>query len=143
MNKKITIIISFIFVLIITGCSNNLNKNEIKENKVETINNSSIIEVRENKTQVENYVTIKYREDKVNIANFKAINSSKSSLVWWAWYDESNQYMIIDLNGVKYHYCRFPHYIWEDFSKATSFWNYYKSKIKWNYNCRLGWIPTY
>lgn len=83
MNKKITIIISFIFVLIITGCSNNLNKNEIKENKVETINNSSIIEVRENKTQVENYVTIKYREDKVNIANFKAINSSKSSLVWW------------------------------------------------------------
>lgn len=90
-----------------------------------------------------NYVSIKYRSDKVDVSSFEYLNTSKSSNVRWAWYDKYNNYMIINLDWTNYHYCRLPDNIRNKFKLAESFWTYYISYIKWNYDCRLWWLPSY
>lgn len=92
-----------------------------------------------------NYVSIKYRSDKVDIENtrFEYLNTSSSSLVNGAWYDDSNNYMVINLNGTYYHYCGLPINIWKDFGSASSFGTYYNSNIKGNYDCRYNPVPVY
>ncbi len=94
-------------------------------------------------SQYTNYVIIKYRDDPVDIANFETFNTSKSSFIRGAWYDKQNQYMIIDLNGIKYHYCMFPNSVWNSLKQASSLGIYYNTYIKENYDCRLWWVPIY
>ena len=56
------------------------------------------------------YIWIKYRQTQVDIADlrFEYLDTSRSSFVRGAWYDENNSYMIIGLAGTYYHYCRMP-----------------------------------
>ena len=70
------------------------------------------------------YVNVKYRDDKVNISasNFEPLNKSDST-VKGAWYDSSNEYMVIKLSGTYYHYCGMPNSAWRDFSSASSLYS--------------------
>lgn len=68
---------------------------------------------------------------------------TSSSFVNGLWYDQSNQYMIILLNSTYYHYCRLPLSEWRSFKSADSFGTYYNQRIKGNYDCRQGYVPSY
>ena len=72
-------------------------------------------------------VWVKYRPTPVNVSHprFKYLDTSRSSFVTGAWYDESNSYMIIGLNGTYYHYCRMPGSSWNSFRTADSFGRHY------------------
>ena len=90
------------------------------------------------------YVKIKYRDDKVNISasNFEPLNKSDST-VKGAWYDSSNEYMVIKLSGIYYHYCGIPNSAWRDFSSASSLYSAYQDDIKGNFDCRVNPVPSY
>jgi len=92
-----------------------------------------------------NYVTVKYRDGDVDVANprFEYLDTSTSSFVQGAWYDFSEQYMIINLNGTNYHYCSLPSSVWQEFMTAESFGSYYNSDIKGYYDCRENPVPNY
>ena len=90
-------------------------------------------------------VWVKYRATPVNVSHprFKYLETSRSSFVTGAWYDDSNSYMIIGLNGTYYHYCRMPGSAWNAFRTADSFGRHYNAFIKGRYDCRLGGVPEY
>lgn len=135
--KKLSLLLLLLPLLILNGCTNTPNYSNIN------INTDTEVVNQETASEYTNYVNIKYRDDPVNIADFETVDTSKSSLVRGAWYDRDNQYMIIDLNWTKYHYCRFPSSTWSSFTNADSFGTYYESYIKWSYDCRNWWIPSY
>ena len=86
---------------------------------------------------------VKYRNTPVCLDQFQAGDTSGSSFVRGAWYDASKDYMVIDLNGTKYHYCRFPSGTWKGLLSSTSHDRYYKTMIKGRYDCRKGGVPKY
>lgn len=92
-----------------------------------------------------NYVSVKYRSDKVDIANprFEYLDTSESSWVGGAWYDANNEYMIINLSGTYYHYCSMPESAWNSFKSASSFGTSYNQSIKGNYDCQTHPVPKY
>ena len=102
-------------------------------------------DIPEGSQYVPNYVYVKYRDGLVDIANprFEYLDTSKSSLVRGAWYDDDNQYMIINLTGTYYHYCGMPTSIWNSFKLTDSFGSFYNSHIKGRYDCREYPIPQY
>ena len=89
-------------------------------------------------------VTVKYRDDKVNISadNFEPLDKSDST-VKGAWYDGSNEYMIIKLSGTYYHYCGMPSSAWSGFKTASSLYGYYEDTVKGNFDCRVNPVPRY
>jgi hypothetical protein len=80
-------------------------------------------------------VEVKYREDKVDLSQFEYLDTSKSSFVNGAWYDATDDYLVLKLNDEYYQYCNLPDSTWLEFSKADSFGNYYNSRIKAIYDC--------
>lgn len=90
-------------------------------------------------------ILVKYRLTPVDISHprFKYLDTSRSSFVTGAWYDETNSYMIIGLSGTYYHYCRMPRSAWDSFRHADSLGRHYNSFIKGRYDCRLGGVPEY
>ena len=94
---------------------------------------------------IPNLVTVKYRPDQVDVAApyFEWIGPIKSSLVDSAWYDETNQYMVIVLNGTAYHYCALDAGTWRRFSVAPSLGSFYQKHIRGRFDCRLIPVPTY
>ena len=90
------------------------------------------------------YVKIKYRDDKVNISasNFEPLDKSDST-VKGAWYDSSNEYMVIKLGAVYYHYCSMPSGVWSSFKTTSSLYGYYQDSIKGNFDCRENPVPNY
>jgi hypothetical protein len=89
-------------------------------------------------------ISVKYRNDPVNLnsGDFEYFPTS-SSFVNGLWYDQNNQYMIILLNSTYYHYCGLPLTEWRSFKSAESYGTYYNQRIKGNYDCRNGYIPSY
>jgi len=96
-------------------------------------------------THEPNYVKVKYREDLVDIAHprFEYLDTSRSSFVRGAWYDEDNIYMVIKLKETYYHYCGMPKNIWSSFKMADSFGTFYNIYIKGHYDCRINYVPEY
>jgi len=96
-------------------------------------------------TWVPNFVTVKYRPDEVDVAapNFEWIGPTKSSVVDSAWYAEINQYMVIVLRGIGYHYCALDAGTWRQFSEAPSLGSFYQKYIRGRFDCRLFPVPTY
>ena len=90
------------------------------------------------------YVKVKYRDDKVNVAasNFTALNSSDAT-VKGAWYDSSNEYMIIKLGSTYYHYCGMPSDTWSSLKIASTPYDFYQEDIKGNFDCRVNPVPQY
>lgn len=96
-------------------------------------------------TQSKN-VYVKYRESgsiNVNDSVFEYQDTSNSSFVGGAWYDQSQEYMIIKLQDTYYHYCDLPQSEWNSFKKADSFGSFYNSQIKGNYSCQYKEVPSY
>lgn len=93
----------------------------------------------------EQKVYVKYRDSSVDIAHlrFEYLDTSKSSWVKGAWYDDDNGYMIINLNGTYYHYCSMPEPAWNSFKSASSFGTFYNQSIKGSYDCRIYPVPQY
>lgn len=91
------------------------------------------------------YIYVKYRNDPIDISHprFEHLDTSKSSLVKGAWYDEENRYMIINLSGTYYHYCSLPITTWSLFKSAGSFGIFYNNFIKSRYDCRTYPVPEY
>ena len=90
-------------------------------------------------------MAVKYRPTPVDVTDprFEYLDTSRSSLVTGAWYDESNAYMVIGLDEVYYHYCRMPRDAWNAFTSADSFGGHYRAFIRGQHDCRLGGVPEY
>lgn len=123
----------FLIGLLLIGCTSTTSNSYYRSNETSSVSTST------------KYVDVEYRDDDVNVgsSNFEYLNTSGSSLVDGAWYDGSNDYMVIRLNGTYYHYCGLSDFVWDDFSSASSFGNYYSSYIKGNYDCRYNYVPSY
>ena len=90
------------------------------------------------------YVNVKYRDDKVNVSTSKFESLDKSdSTVKGAWYDRSNEYLVIKLSGTYYHYCGMPSSAWSGFRSASSLYGYYQDDIKGQFDCRVNPVPSY
>ncbi|MCP3910065.1 MAG: KTSC domain-containing protein [Actinomycetia bacterium] len=74
----------------------------------------------------------------------RPLSRSDSSLVKAAWYDTSNDYLVINLQGTNYYYCAFPSSSWSGLKSADSMGSCYLDRIKGNYDCRYeGLVPGY
>ncbi|MBT4124525.1 MAG: KTSC domain-containing protein [Candidatus Pacebacteria bacterium] len=131
-KKTIYFITLFSFVFFLSGCTNTSSLNSKKKISSYKSETSSKI------------VSIKYRKDPVNIgsSNFEYL-STNSSFVNGVWYDSKNRYMVILLKSTYYHYCGISSSSWSSFKKASSYGDYYNSRIKGNYDCRQGYVPSY
>lgn len=96
-------------------------------------------------SRYQHFVSIKYREDEVDTANpaFEELNRDDSSFIGAGWYDPSEEYMILDLNGTYYQYCNLPEEVWEEFKYADSLGKYYNASIKGDYSCQGISVPEY
>ena len=90
-------------------------------------------------------IRVRYRPTLVDVGDrrFAHLDTSRSSLVTDAWYDESHAYMVVGLKDVYYHYCRMPIDAWDAFGSAGSFGQHYNRLIKGRYDCRVGGVPEY
>ena len=91
------------------------------------------------------WLTVKHRSDPVDVADprFVSLDGGSSSLVDLAYYDTSNEYMIVSLNGTAYHYCGMPGDAWSQFTAAPSLGSHYEQQIKGRFDCRTGVVPQY
>jgi len=143
---------TFLAIIIIAGiwilAGDNISNNVKEADLTADISNKTIekpSDIREGSQYAPNYVYVKYRDGLVDIANprFEYLDTSKSSWVRGAWYDDDNQYMIINLSGTNYHYCGIPASIWNSFKLTDSFGSFYNSHIKGRYDCRIYPVPQY
>ena len=77
------------------------------------------------------WVSIRYRSDPVDVGapRFDRL-AADSSLVYAAWFDEANGYLIINLQGTAYHYCGLPSSVWRGLETASSQGSYFNQSIK-------------
>ncbi len=87
-------------------------------------------------------VNVKYRGP-VDLAPFKCESVSRSSLVTRVCYDRKEQYMVIGLQGVYYHYCEIDAATVTALRNAPSMGNFFKTNIKGNFDCRSHRVPSY
>ena len=141
MNKFFLYSVQIFLVLVfIVGCSSSQSSSLITKD-----NNLKKSETTTKEEYVSNYINIKYRNDAVDIGNsrFEYLNTSGSSFIRGAWYDDDNQYMVINLRGTYYHYCGLPKATWSSFKTVSSFGSYYNDNIYENYDCRVNYLPSY
>lgn len=50
-------------------------------------------------------IWVKYRDTPVDLDYFEYQDTSESSWINGTWYDGENDYLIINLKGINYHYC--------------------------------------
>lgn len=86
---------------------------------------------------------MKYRPDPVNVAAFAYLDGAGSSLVRAAWHDAAHEYLIVDLNGTRYHYCGVSSSTWSGFTSAPSLGTFYNQQLKGQFDCRTGIVPEY
>ena len=122
-----------------------VTSNNWSRSVAETFRAGPFAELSRESSRSHHLVWIKYRPTPVDLADprFEFLDTSRSSFVTGAWYDESNSYMVIGLKGTYYHYCRMPRYAWDSFRSSDSFGRHYNRFIKGQYDCRLGGVPDY
>ena len=86
-------------------------------------------------------VTVKYRGP-VDLAGFDCKESPQSSLVWRTCYDAPHQYLIVNLKGTYYHYCRMPANAVSAWRSDESLGKHFLKNIKGQYDCRSGGVPN-
>lgn len=87
-------------------------------------------------------VDVKYRGP-VDLKPFKCSSVDRSSLVNRVCYDAKEQYMIISLQGVYYHYCEIDASTVSQLLRAESMGRYFNAAIKGRYDCRSRKVPAY
>ena len=85
-------------------------------------------------------VEVKYHGN-VDVSSFAAPSLKSSSVVQGIYYKQSENYLIVNLNGTYYHYCRIPANVVSSWINASSLGRYYHSNIRGNFDCRMGGIP--
>ena len=89
-------------------------------------------------------IYVKYRTNgpvDIHASNFEPLNKS-GAIVRGAWYDKSQEYMIIDLNGTYYQYCGIQASTW-DWLKSVDSDAYYQTDIRGDFDCRVNHVPDY
>jgi len=87
-------------------------------------------------------VNVKYRGP-VDLKAFTCETVTRSSLVKRVCYARREQYMIINLQGIYYHYCEIDARTVSALRGASSMGRYYNSIIKGNFDCRTRRVPLY
>lgn len=85
-------------------------------------------------------VEVKYYEN-VDVSAFANLSLRPSSLVKEIYYKDSENYLIVNLKGTYYHYCKIPKNVVNNWVSSPSLGRYYISNIKGNFDCRFGGIP--
>ena len=92
------------------------------------------------------WITVKYRNSSVDLSapGFVRLDLSKGGDIGQAWWDSQNDYMVIELTGIFYHYCAFTAPDAEQFEATASADDHYRSTIKGTHDCRYeGVVPDY
>lgn len=87
-------------------------------------------------------VFVKYR-GVVNLDPFQCDIVTRSSFIRRVCYDRREGYMLINLNGVYYHYCEIESQTVSNLMSADSMGRYYNIFIKGHYDCRINRMPAY
>ena len=87
-------------------------------------------------------VIVKYRGP-VDLTPFACESVTRSSFIQRVCYDSSEQYMLISLSGIYYHYCEIPAVTVNQLLNAESMGKYYNSAIKGRFDCRVNRMPAY
>ena len=90
-------------------------------------------------------IEVKYRNDRVPVGNdsFETLGFTSDSTVKNAWYDASEEYLVIRLNSTNYHYCEVPRSVWDGLKDTGSPYTHYQDALRGNYDCRTHHLPTY
>jgi hypothetical protein len=93
-------------------------------------------------------VSVKYREDPVDLAHFECTGYLDSSLVKRVCYNPANSYMLISLKGIWYHYCEIDAGTVAALLSADSLGRFYNKSIKdsgtgGRFGCRDKSIPEF
>ena len=139
--KKLLILSLLFSVFVISWCASTSTTSQTTTSTTTQTNTQPSSSETQQREPV--FVNIKYRNDRVDVSWFEYANTAGSSFIRGAWYDRGEQYMVINLNGTNYHYCEFPSYVWNEFKWASSFGSHYNNFIKWNYDCRINYLPSY
>ena len=83
-----------------------------------------------------NIIDVKYANEPVDLYWFDSFDTSRSSFIKEAYYDENNKYLIFNLTWTYYHWCDVPRYIWDEFKESDTIWWYFNKYIKGDYACR-------
>jgi hypothetical protein len=87
-------------------------------------------------------VYVKYRWA-VSLAFFKCNTITRSRFISRICFDDRNNYMLVNLNGVWYHYCDIRNDTVTRFLSADSIGHFYNTSIKGQFDCRTGHVPVY
>jgi hypothetical protein len=87
-------------------------------------------------------VDLKYR-GKVDLLPFSCMDVIRSSFINRVCYDRANEYMLISLNGIYYHYCEIDSGTIDSLMGAESMGRYYNASIRGRFDCRSRRVPTY
>ena len=85
-------------------------------------------------------VIVKY-QGPVDVSKFDCQQSPQSSLVWRTCYSQRDHYLVVNLKGVYYHYCRMPPAVVREWRGSASLGRYYLENVKGAFDCRQGGIP--
>ena len=83
-------------------------------------------------------INVKYHDGIVDLSNgqFHSYSLKYSSVVKEIFYNSSNRYLIVNLNGTYYQYCDIPSNVVDNWISAPSLGKFYIGRIKGEYDCR-------
>jgi hypothetical protein len=87
-------------------------------------------------------VDVKYH-GAVCLATFDCSVIERSSFIRGVCYDRRQNYMLINLNGVWYHYCEIDRATVSSLMEAESMGRFYNRSIKGRFDCRVNRLPKY
>jgi hypothetical protein len=87
-------------------------------------------------------VEVKYR-GLVDLRHFECNDISRSSFIKRVCYDPPNEYMVINLNGIYYHYCQIDDATVHELLSADSMGRFYNTQVKGRFDCRVYRVPNY
>ena len=89
-------------------------------------------------------VFVKYRGFlNVNNGHFVDLKIGSSTFIKSMYYDENNNYLIVQLDNTYYQYCAIPSSTVDEWVQSSSLGRYYNRNIKGNYDCRYNYLPKY
>ena len=96
----------------------------------------------EQATFASDIANVKYRGD-VSLETFECPQLKHSSFVKKICYDQDEEYLIVRLNDIFYHYCEMPEFTFNEWINSESLGKFYNLHVKGNYDCRLNYMPSY
>jgi hypothetical protein len=79
----------------------------------------------------------------VDLAPFRCETIARSENVKRICYDAREEYVLVSLKGIWYHFCGVPADKVQEWKKARSKGNYYNDNIRVNYDCSIKSAPAY